>query len=318
MQDITGRGDGIAGVEQAQAAFLAGGYQSQREGMVAHDIAIGARRQDRLGDPISGLYQPAGAAEIVPGLERPLVGFNDLGARFELVLDKLDGIFHRAVVQPVEQSQGKHVGGAGHYLAAEPQTLQRPFHHKDHIDAHHGMFGQGIIFQGVGLPLSQLQIALVKGGTVGDYDPVRAQLREVDFQGGRIHYYQHVGSVPWSLDIFPAELDLVGTHTGQGTSRGADFGGIVRQGGQVVPYDSGRLSELAASQLHPIAGITGEPDGDLVDFLDRFPGPFLGLAHGLFFKTLPFHLPCSPTRPPSTLIVTQLKHSVRRQSNVSY
>src|SRR5206468_540575 len=49
--------------------------------------------------------------------------------------------------------------------------------------------------------------------------------------------------------------------------RGADFGREVREGGDVVADEGGRVGELRAGQLHAVAGVAGEADGDRFNFL---------------------------------------------------
>src|SRR3989304_2835259 len=59
----------------------------------------------------------------------------------------------------------------------------------------------------------------------------------------------------------------------------ANLGGVVRQGADVVAVDRGGTRELAAGQLHAVAGVAGEPDGDAVELEDpgfTRPGRCLG------------------------------------------
>ena len=48
----------------------------------------------------------------------------------------------------------------------------------------------------------------------------------------------------------------------------ADLGGEVGQRGEVVADHRRRVGEAAARELHPIAGVAGEPDDDAVSLLD--------------------------------------------------
>ena len=69
-----------------------------------------------------------------------------------------------------------------------------------------------------------------------------------------------------------------------GALRRADFGGEIRERGEVVAGKRGRQRELAAGQLHAVAAIAGEADDDR--FLRRSGGGFFfgekmgGSCHG--------------------------------------
>ena len=57
-------------------------------------------------------------------------------------------------------------------------------------------------------------------------------------------------------------------HAGQRAGRRADLRREVGQRADVVAEDRGRPGELGPGQLHPVAGIAGEADGDPLEFLD--------------------------------------------------
>ena len=67
------------------------------------------------------------------------------------------------------------------------------------------------------------------------------------------------------------ELKLIWNprHARQRAGRRADLGREVRQGADVVAEDGGGPRELGPGQLHPVAGIAGEADGDPLELLDR-------------------------------------------------
>ena len=60
-------------------------------------------------------------------------------------------------------------------------------------------------------------------------------------------------------------MELVAAYTGERAGRGANFGGEVWEGSDVVPVERDRVGELAASDLHAVARVTGETDYGLVD-----------------------------------------------------
>ena len=54
--------------------------------------------------------------------------------------------------------------------------------------------------------------------------------------------------------------------------RRPDLGREVGERGQVVPHQGGLGGHPAAGQLHPVAGIAGEPDHDRFELLDGLRG----------------------------------------------
>src|SRR6266404_2277153 len=66
-------------------------------------------------------------------------------------------------------------------------------------------------------------------------------------------------------------MELIPAYTRQRAGRGANFGRKVRKRGDVITIQRNRISELAACDLHAVAGIPGEADHRLIDF---FPPVF--------------------------------------------
>ena len=65
------------------------------------------------------------------------------------------------------------------------------------------------------------------------------------------------------------ELDLERGDPVDGPGRRPDLGGEVRQRRQVVAEHGGGGREPVPRQLHPVAGVAGEPDDDALFLLDR-------------------------------------------------
>ena len=80
------------------------------------------------------------------------------------------------------------------------------------------------------------------------------------------------------MDLVAGEVQLEGRDTGQGSGRGADFRRIVGKGADVIPKQGRRRGELRAGQLHAVAGVAGEADGDALQFLDRWGGMLFGFC----------------------------------------
>ena len=77
------------------------------------------------------------------------------------------------------------------------------------------------------------------------------------------------GCVARRVDVGRAEADLEPADARQRARRRADLGREVGQGADVVAEDGGRPGELGPGELHAVAGIAGEADGDPLELLDR-------------------------------------------------
>ena len=65
------------------------------------------------------------------------------------------------------------------------------------------------------------------------------------------------------------EMELEARDAGQRAGRRADLGREVRERREVVARQRRLGGEAAARQLHPVAGVAGEPDHDGFELLDR-------------------------------------------------
>ena len=86
VQDVGGRGDGIAGQEQREARPHAGRHQADRQGHIAGDVAIGARLQGGGLDHEAVCEDLGRLPEGETGPESAKVGLRHLGPLAELIL----------------------------------------------------------------------------------------------------------------------------------------------------------------------------------------------------------------------------------------
>src|ERR1700679_3836611 len=61
-------------------------------------------------------------------------------------------------------------------------------------------------------------------------------------------------------------MDLEAADAWQSSCRGADFSREVRKGGQIVAVESDCIGELAAGDLHAVAGIAAETDYGVLNY----------------------------------------------------
>ena len=89
---------------------------------------------------------------------------------------------------------------------------------------------------------------------------------------------EDVDGIAGRVDIVRGEVDLESADAGKRARRSADFGRVIREGGEVVAVERDGIGELAAGDLHAVAGIAAEADDRVVD--------------GFFFATHDFRDSC--------------------------
>jgi len=183
-----------------------------------------------------------------------------------------------AVIEPVAHAQCEEVLATVHGLGVETEMLQGRTSQALQFYREHPEFIQRMIFQGIGGKASFAQIPFFEAVGVHDQNAVGLQVADIHLQRGRIHSDQHIDRVAGSMHFARREIQLKAADPGLGAGRGADFGGIVRKSGDVVAVEGDGIGELAAGNLHAVAGITGETYDGLLDDLA------LGLPCGYIHK----------------------------------
>jgi hypothetical protein len=107
-----------------------------------------------------------------------------------------------------------------------------------------------------------LQVPLRERVLVHDDRPALLDRAELGLQGRRVHRDQDVRVVAGRQDVGRGELDLERRDAVDGAGRGPDLGREVRHRREVVAQDRRGIGEPVPRQLHPVAGIAGEPDHD--------------------------------------------------------
>ena len=138
---------------------------------------------------------------------------------------------------------------------------------------------QRAVGERVGLVLRLLQVLLVELLLVDDQDAVRPQIADVDLQRRRVHRHEHVEVVARREDLAAGEVQLEAGDAGERARGGADLGGEVGQGAEIVAGQRGLVGELHAGDLHAVAGVAGEADDDGISFLSSVSPPLRRRAH---------------------------------------
>ena len=102
---------------------------------------------------------------------------------------------------------------------------------------------------------------------VDDQDAVGLQVGDIHFQRGGIHGDQHVHRIAGRVNVARREMHLESADAGQGAGRGANFGGKVGERGEIVAVKRDGIGELAAGDLHAVAGVAAKADARLYRLL---------------------------------------------------
>src|SRR5262249_55179451 len=187
VQDVAGRGDGVAGEDQLLVGADGGADQAVGEGLVAGDLSVSAGRQGGPGDAVVDRQQLAGLAVVVAGLEGGDVGVAELRLAGELLLDPAQGRGEGALVEPVDDAEGEEVLAAVGVVGAEAEGgdgVAGVFGER-HGDG--AVAGQRGVLQGVGDLVGLAEVGGGEGVPVDDEDAAGLEVLEADLQGGGVH-----------------------------------------------------------------------------------------------------------------------------------
>ena len=195
------------------------------------------------------------------------VGVGDFGPFGELALQPVGGDFRVAVEQPVDQAEGPHVLGAEAFLLTEAELLDRFHGQTGHVDLEHPVTVERPVFQRVGLVPGLAEVLVREAASVDDDQAALANVFQVDLERRRVHGDQDIQFVARGADLAGAEVDLKRGDAEGRTHRRANFCREIRESREVIARQRGCLGELAASQLHAVAGVAGEAHDGAVHFL---------------------------------------------------
>ena len=128
------------------------------------------------------------------------------------------------------------------------------------------------VLERVAVVAGLLQVAVGERVLVDDEDPARREVVEVRLQCRRIHGDEDVRRIAGREDVVVGEVELEARHSGQRASRSSDLGREIGERGEIVAEHRRLGGESAPCQLHPVAGVPGEPDHDRFELLDRLRG----------------------------------------------
>ena len=109
------------------------------------------------------------------------------------------------------------------------------------------------------------QIGLAEIVEVDDQNPIGLQVRKVHFQRGGIHGDERVHAVARRVDVARRKMHLETADAGKRARRGANLSREIGKRGKIVAVQRHGIGELAAGDLHAVAGVAAEADDGLFD-----------------------------------------------------
>lgn len=264
FQDGGGGGDGVAGVEEFAAGLSGACDEAEDDGFVAGDFPIGSGLDGGACDVVSVALGFGGFAEEVAGFEDADVGVCEVWA-FDgpFGIDVGDGGIDGSTIDPVYEAECEEVFAAEAIAMGEGAFLERLDGEAGDVEGDDlvvaAEFG---IVERVGGEVRHFEVVVGEGGGVDDEESAFCEVREVDGEGGGVHGDEGIGFIAWCEDAFAAEVDLEGGDAGDGSDRGADFRGEVREGCDGIGHHDAGVREPFSDDLHAVAGITGKTDDD--------------------------------------------------------
>ena len=210
------------------------------------------------------------------GVQGGDVRLGDVRVLRELRLQPVNRCLALAAVHPVDEAQRPHVLRAQRFLVREAELLDRLDREPGHVNLDQPVVLQAVVLERVLVVSGLGQVAVRERTRVRDDNAVRLDVLEVRDERGGVHRDQDVELVARGHDLAGAEIDLECRDTEGRAGGRTDFGGEVREGGQVVAGDRRRHGELAAGKLHAVTGVAGEPHDRGFNFLAVFFRPIYG------------------------------------------
>ncbi len=214
VEDVRGGGDGIAPVEEREAAEDRGGDAAQGGRFVSADVAVGASRHDSRGHAVLDAEKLRRLAEVVTGLQGSEVRFEDVRAAGELLGRPLDGGVHRPAVEPEDEAEGVEVPAAELVLRVEREAFERQFVMASDLDGNDLVGRERPVVEGVYLVGSLLEVGGLELVLIDDEEAAGAQVPDIRLERGRVHRDEHVRAVAGGVDVAPGEGELESGDTG--------------------------------------------------------------------------------------------------------
>ena len=198
--------------------------------------------------------------EVIAGDERRPVGRGD-----ELVLrepfgDPFDRRLDRTGVHERHETEGEEVLRPLGVARLDAERLAHLLGERRHRHLDQPVRRQAAVVERVRRVLGLLEVALVERVLVDDQRSALLEPVEVGLERRRVHRHEHVGLVARRGDLVIGDVHLEARHAVDGAGRCTDLGREVGHRRQVVAERRAHRGESVTRELHPIAGVSCEPD----------------------------------------------------------
>ncbi len=124
---------------------------------------------------------------------------------------------------------------------------------------------EGVVVERIDLVARLVEVTFLEGVLVDDDRPTGLEAVQVGHQRGGVHRDEDVRFIAGGRDLVVGDVDLECRHAVDGAGRGPDLGGKVGQRREVVAERRAHRGEPVAGELHPVAGVAGEADDEVVE-----------------------------------------------------
>src|SRR5580765_2833444 len=166
--------------------------------------------------------------------------------------------------------QSEEVFAAADGFGVKPEMVEGDFGEALEFDGEKAEFVEGMVFQWIGRHLRLAQVSFGEGVGIDDKDAVGLEVGQIHLEGCGVHGDENIDGIARRVDLIRREVQLVAADAGESARRGADFGREIRESGDVVAVKGDRVGELAAGDLHAVAGVSGEANDGAVYNLALF------------------------------------------------
>jgi hypothetical protein len=202
-----------------------------------------------------------------------MVGAHQLGLLAKFLFDPAQRRRHRAVVKPIAHAEREEVFATIHAFCVEAEIFQGGASQARQFNREEPIAIEGMVLERIRSHLRFAQVDFAEIVEIDDEDAVFLQVRQIHLQRRGVHCDQHIDAVAGRVNVGRREVDLETADTGKSARRGANFGREVRQSGKVIAVKRHGICELAAGDLHAVAGVAAEANYSLFeDFTFAFCG----------------------------------------------
>ena len=265
VEQERGRRDGVAREDHLLEPGAAHpGDETPRQGLRPAHRAVASRLDGRAAHRVANemLRHFGRFAERVAGVHGRDVRLGELGPLSELAAQPLDRRLPVAAVHPQHQAQRPHVAAAVRLPARQAERFDRFRREPRDVERQDLVGSEGAVCERVGGKSRLGEVALGEGARIHEDRPAHAEILQLHFERGGVHGHEHVHRVAGGHDVARSELDLERRYAVRRPGGGADLGGEIGKGREVVAGEGRFHREARPGHLHAVARVACEANDD--------------------------------------------------------